>query len=141
MKRKAIIFGIKGTALSKEERNLIKHEKPWGIILFSRNIRDLDQLKNLINDIKNIFKDKYYPILIDQEGGSVSRMNNIIDFSLFSQNFFGELYKKNKKGTLKDASQDIDNIHYSINIPSKDINDYELINNFSKLKYGINCPI
>ena len=97
MKRKAIIFGIKGTVLTRKERNLIKAEKPWGIILFSRNISNLSQLKYLISDIKNILNDQNYPILIDQEGGSVSRLNNIIDFSLFSQNYFGELYNKNKK--------------------------------------------
>ena len=41
------------------------------------------------------------------------------------------IYKKNVKGILNNAAQDIDNIHYSINIPSKIINDYELINSFS----------
>ena len=34
--------------------------------------------------------------MIDQEGGKVSRLNKIIDLSLFSQNFFGKLYKKIK---------------------------------------------
>ena len=28
-----------------------------------------------------LFKDKNYPILIDQEGGKVSRLNNILDFT------------------------------------------------------------
>jgi len=97
MNRKAIIFGIQGTKLSTEERQLLKTKKPWGIILFSRNIKDLFQLKYLVNDIKNSVNDKNYPILIDQEGGKVSRLNKIIDLSLFSQNFFGKLYKKNKK--------------------------------------------
>ena len=41
------------------------------------------------------------------------------------------IYKKKKNSTLKNAPQDIDNIHYSINIPSKDINNYELIESFS----------
>ena len=81
MIRKAIIFGIRGTQLTAEERNLLKTEKPWGIILFSRNIKNLLQLKFLINDIKKSIKDNHYPILIDQEGGKVSRLNKIIDFS------------------------------------------------------------
>ena len=97
MDRKAIIFGIKGTQLTTEERYLLKKEKPWGIILFSRNIKDLSQLKLLITDIKNIFKDKNYPLLIDQEGGKVSRLNKIINSSFFSQDYFGKLYKKDKK--------------------------------------------
>ena len=40
------------------------------------------------------------------------------------------IYKKKKNSTLKNAPQDIDNIHYSINIPSKNINNYELIESF-----------
>ena len=47
--------------------------------------------------VKYIFNDKNYPILIDQEGGKVSRINKILDLSFFSQNFFSNLYKNNKK--------------------------------------------
>ena len=96
MNRKALIIGVKGLALTNEEIQLLKVKKPWGVILFSRNIRDILQLKSLISRIKNSIKDKNYPILIDQEGGSVSRLNKIIDLSLFSQDHFGRLYKENK---------------------------------------------
>ena len=97
MKRKAIIVGIRGIKLSSEEIYLLKKEKPWGVILFSRNIKNLTQLKKLIIDIKNCIKDKNYPILIDQEGGRVSRLNKIIDLSIFSQGFFGNFYKNDRK--------------------------------------------
>ena len=97
MKRKAIIVGIRGIKLSSEEIYLLKKEKPWGVILFSRNIKNLIQLKNLIIDIKNCINDENYPILIDQEGGRVSRLNKIIDLSIFSQGFFGNFYKNDRK--------------------------------------------
>ena len=97
MRRRAIIFGIRGTNLNAAERHMIKTEKPWGIILFSRNIRNLSQLKYLISDIRKSIKDKNYPILIDQEGGRVSRLNKIVDLSLFTQSYFGKLYKQDKK--------------------------------------------
>ena len=42
-KRKAIIFGIKGTNLSYEMKLFLKSENPWGIILFSRNVKDFFQ--------------------------------------------------------------------------------------------------
>ena len=96
MNRKALIIGVKGLALTNEEIQLLKVKKPWGVILFSRNIRDILQLKSLISMIKSSIEDKNYPILIDQEGGSVSRLNKIIDLSLFSQDHFGRLYKENK---------------------------------------------
>jgi beta-N-acetylhexosaminidase len=97
MNRKAIIVGIKKEKLTVDEKIFLKKEKPWGVILFSRNIKNLDQLKLLVKSIKDIFKDKNYPIIIDQEGGKVSRLNKILDFSLFSQGFFGNVYKNNNK--------------------------------------------
>ena len=35
MNRKAVIFGIKGLQLTLNEKNLLKKNKPWGIILFN----------------------------------------------------------------------------------------------------------
>ena len=97
MNRKAVIFGIGGHKLSRNEKSFFKKTKPWGIILFSRNIKNIHQLKELVDDIKNIHKDKKYPVLIDQEGGKVSRLDKIMDFSIFSQNYFGKLFVKDKK--------------------------------------------
>ena len=39
MKKKAIIISIKGYDLSIKEQKLIANEKPWGLILFKRNIK------------------------------------------------------------------------------------------------------
>ncbi len=95
--RKAVIFGISSHKLKKNERLFFKKFKPWGIILFSRNIKNIDQLKKLIYEIKKIFNDVNFPIMIDVEGGRVSRLNNIIDLSTFSQEYFEKMYKKDKK--------------------------------------------
>ena len=100
MKRKAIIFGIKNTRLTSDEINFFKKNKPWGIILFSRNIKNIEQLKKLTQKIRNILKDKNYPIMIDQEGGSVNRLNTILNLSLFSQGYFGKVYKQDRKKFL-----------------------------------------
>ncbi len=95
--RRSFIVGIKTTKLLKNEILFLRKYKPWGIILFSRNINDLNQVKLLVQNIKKIFRDKNYPIFIDEEGGPVSRLKNIIDSSIFSAKFFGNLYSKNKK--------------------------------------------
>ena len=97
MLRKSIIFGVSGHKLNPEEEIFFKKTKPWGIILFSRNIKNLEQLKKLVNQIKMCAKDKFFPILIDQEGGRISRLNNIVNFNLFSQQYFANLYLKDKK--------------------------------------------
>ena len=97
MNRKAIIFGIKTYKLTNREKFFLKKTKPWGIILFSRNIKNLIQLKKLTDEIRFTLKDDLYPILIDQEGGKVSRLNKIIDLSAFSQEYFSDLFNRNKK--------------------------------------------
>ena len=43
MNRKAAIISIKGTKLSSLEKSLLKKEKPWGVILFKRNIVSFKQ--------------------------------------------------------------------------------------------------
>jgi len=96
MKRKAIIISLSGFRLKQNEKKLIKTHKPWGIILFKRNIKSFNQAQKLISDIKKTIKDKNYPILIDEEGGNVCRLNNFVDNSIYSQNFFGNLYEKNE---------------------------------------------
>ena len=96
-KRKAFICGIKGKKLSQKEILFLKKYKPWGIILFSRNIHSIKQTQRLTNQIKILFKDRKYPILVDEEGGRVSRLRNFIDNSKFSAEYFGELFKKDKK--------------------------------------------
>ena len=57
----------------------------------------MHQVKKLVENIKIIFKDANYPILIDEEGGKVSRLGSIINTKKFSAKYFGTLFKKNKK--------------------------------------------
>ena len=95
--RKSFIIGIKSTKLNKKEIIFLKKYKPWGIILFSRNLKNTIQIKHLTNHIKKIFKDKYYPIMIDQEGGRVNRLRELITFETFTSEYFGNLYIKDKK--------------------------------------------
>ena len=97
MNRKAAIISIRGSKLTASEIKLLKKEKPWGIILFKRNIITFKQTKNLTQKIRNCMKDPFYPILIDEEGGKVSRLSELFSTKEFSQYFFGLLYEKNNK--------------------------------------------
>ena len=45
--RRAFIVGIKSTKLSNKEISFLKKYKPWGIILFTRNIKDIGQTYKL----------------------------------------------------------------------------------------------
>ena len=95
--RRSFIIGIKSTILNKKEIFFLKKYKPWGIILFKRNIKTIEQTKKLTNHIKKIFNDKKYPILLDQEGGRVNRLSNFLDNDLSTGEFFGNLYSKDRK--------------------------------------------
>jgi len=99
MKRKALIISIKGPKLSSKERSFLSKENPWGLILFKRNILSIIQLNKLVHEIKKLTKDKNFPILIDEEGSTVSRLRNIFNHNI-DANYFGNLYKKNKKVSL-----------------------------------------
>ena len=95
--RRTFIIGIKSIKLNNKEKFFLKKYKPWGIILFSRNIKSINQTLDLTNSIKKLFNDKKYPILIDQEGGRVNRLNRIISFDNFTSLYFGNLFIKDKK--------------------------------------------
>jgi beta-N-acetylhexosaminidase len=95
--RRSFIVGIKATKLSLKEKMFIKKYKPWGIILFTRNINNIKQTYKLTSSIRKIFNDKNYPILIDQEGGRVNRLKNIISFDNLTSELFGNIYVKNYK--------------------------------------------
>ena len=104
MKTHAIIFGINGLKLSLNEINFFKKYKPWGIILFTRNIDNLYQVRNLTSSIKDIFKDENFPILIDQEGGRVNRFKKIINFDKYNAKYFGDIFE-NKQNFYKNFNK------------------------------------
>tara|TARA_E500000331_G_C17259771_1_gene714695 strand:+ start:888 stop:1838 length:951 start_codon:yes stop_codon:yes gene_type:complete len=101
-KRRAFITGLSGHKLTKKEKFFLNKYKPWGIILFSRNIKNFNQVKKLTNDIRYLFNDKKYPILIDQEGGKVNRLKKLINTNLHTSEYFGKLFINNQKKFLSE---------------------------------------
>ncbi len=99
--RRSFIVGLKGLKLSKKEITFLRKYKPWGIIIFSRNISTIHQLKKLCMSIRKVFSDKKYPILIDEEGGQVTRLKKILLSSSFTGEYFGSIYQKDKKNLDK----------------------------------------
>ena len=93
--RRSFIVGIKSTKLLPREKFFLKKYRPWGIILFTRNIKNISQASKLTSSIREIFNDNNYPILIDQEGGRVNRLENIISFENLTSEYFGMKYVNN----------------------------------------------
>ncbi|MCY4334310.1 MAG: beta-N-acetylhexosaminidase [Litoreibacter sp.] len=73
----AYIFGCAGEQLTADESRFFASAKPWGFILFARNVADKAQLKRLTDDLRDAVGWQA-PILIDQEGGRVQRMRGPI---------------------------------------------------------------
>ena len=136
-KRRSFITGIKGIKLSKKEVFFLRKYKPWGIILFSRNIKTIYQTQKLTSHIKKLFKDKNYPILIDEEGGQVSRLNKFIDNSIFSAEFFSILYTKNKKKFYIYYNVYVKQIAYLLNLLGININTVPVLDVRRKITNNI----
>src|ERR1700681_2307105 len=73
MNSRAFITGVSGTELSAAEREFIRVERPWGFILFKRNIETPAQVSLLIRELRDTVGESEAPVLIDQEGGRVQR--------------------------------------------------------------------
>ncbi|UAK24822.1 beta-N-acetylhexosaminidase [Sphingomonas nostoxanthinifaciens] len=69
-----LILGLAGLALSADERAFFRAADPAGYILFRRNVVDRAQLRALTDDLRALAGRDDLPILIDQEGGRVARM-------------------------------------------------------------------
>ena len=121
-RRRAFICGVRGIKLNKKESFFLKKYKPWGVILFSRNLKTIKQIQNLTKSIKKIFYDDKYPILVDEEGGRVSRLNKLIDNSTFSGTFFGNLYKNDFNKFYLYADVYVKQISYLLNTVGINLN-------------------
>lgn len=70
---RAFITGVAGPALTDAERAFLRDAQPWGLIVFTRNVADPDQLRRLTADFRDtVGRDA--PVLVDQEGGRVQRL-------------------------------------------------------------------
>ena len=74
MTRSAAIYGCAGARLTAEEKAFFADARPWGFIVFRRNVDDPDQLRALTDELRETVDDAHAPILIDQEGGRVQRL-------------------------------------------------------------------
>ncbi len=73
MAARAFISGLAGLTISAGERAFFRATRPWGLILFKRNISSPEQVSELIANFRDILGWQA-PVLIDQEGGRVQRL-------------------------------------------------------------------
>ena len=71
---KALICGCSGPVFSDDERAFFSEVRPYGLILFARNIESPEQVRALVSDFRALVGWPQAPVLIDQEGGRVQRL-------------------------------------------------------------------
>src|SRR5262245_25560710 len=69
----AFITGVCGFALTEAERAFLREARPWGLILFKRNIESATQVEALTASFREAVAADA-PVLVDQEGGRVQRL-------------------------------------------------------------------
>lgn len=68
------MVGVAGLRLDDDERRLLSECPPWGFILFKRNCGGPDQVRALVAELRDAAERPDAPVLIDQEGGRVQRL-------------------------------------------------------------------
>lgn len=71
-------IGIANNAFDEETKNLLIEISPGGVCLFTRNIREASQTRQLSDDIRKCLSIEPF-ISLDQEGGRVDRLRKIVE--------------------------------------------------------------
>jgi beta-N-acetylhexosaminidase len=71
---RAFVCGCSGIALTREERDFLRQNQPFGLILFQRNVESPDQVRALVDSFRDCLGDANAAVLVDQEGGRVQRL-------------------------------------------------------------------
>ena len=101
--RNRVIFGCSGTELSADERAFFADARPWGFILFGRNVETPDQVTRLVWSLRETTGDAGAPVLIDQEGGRVARLKPPQWKARPAPRHFGELYARDPQSAREAA--------------------------------------
>ncbi|MDA9373133.1 beta-N-acetylhexosaminidase [Pelagibacterales bacterium] len=131
-----LIIGLEGTILNDNETKFLSDYKPWGVILFQRNCINHKDTLTLIDKIKSKTH-KDMPILIDQEGGRVSRLNYPEFPRTLSAKLFGDIFIKDKELALRALTLNINLIAGSLKDMGININTVPVLDIPSQKESGV----
>ncbi len=100
---KAWIAGVAGTRLTPDEIAFFRDEKPWGFILFARNVESLEQLADLTAEMRDVTGRDQMPVFVDQEGGRVQRLRPPLAPNYPPVARIGEIYARDREAGLRAA--------------------------------------
>lgn len=91
--RLACVVGLSGERLSDAEARFLKDAAPAGLILFSRNVVNREQMRRLIGEARDCIGADDALVMIDQEGGPVQRLAPPEWLAYPPARIFGEWYE------------------------------------------------
>ena len=98
-----LIVDVEGTELTEDDKRRIRSVLCGGVILFSRNYRDRDQLIRLIKEIRSVKTDELL-ICVDQEGGRVQRFKHqFITLPAIAR--IGDIWDRNRDQAIQVANK------------------------------------
>ena len=97
----ATIFTCAGLELSPDEEAFFKDVDPFGFILFADNIESPDQIRRLTDSMRKCVDREDAPILLDQEGGRVARLQPPQWRETLPAKSYGDLALKEKAAALR----------------------------------------
>jgi len=100
---RAFICGLAGTELSNEEAPFLRDARPWGVILFKRNLDSPEQVRRLCRSVREALGRQDAPILVDQEGGRVQRIGPPQLRAYPAGALYGEVYRQNSLAGVEAA--------------------------------------
>ncbi|MEL7272470.1 MAG: beta-N-acetylhexosaminidase [Pseudomonadota bacterium] len=101
MEMKALICGVAGLSLLDSEVDFIARHRPWGFILFGRNVDTPEQVRALTAQLRQASQRDSVPILVDQEGGRVQRLKPPHWRSYPAAQVLGDIYAQDAKAGLR----------------------------------------
>ena len=111
---KPVIYGVSSTSLNDEEKYFFAKNGALGFILFARNIEDKIQLKKLTDSLREVM-DGEILVLVDQEGGRVSRMKEPHWNKYPAGQYFADLYETNPEAAREALFKNFQEIGRDLN--------------------------
>lgn len=100
---KSMILGASGTRLTGDEKSFYRDERPWGFILFARNVEAENQIRDLAAEMRECVGRQDAPVFIDQEGGRVQRLRPPLAPNYPDAAAIGALYARDREAGLRAA--------------------------------------
>lgn len=124
----SLIISLEDKQLTNEEKDILNHPNVAGLILFSRNFTNRNQLIKLTNNIRTINPDLL--IMVDHEGGKVWRFSSTEFPNPGPMQQLGQLYYRDQQLALitafnygKQIASDLINCYIDLNLaPVLDLN-------------------